>query len=172
MCIRDRSGLAKSEIIPMRQGEAFLKRRLDRLLIDLTLCMRRIAYYASITVENRLEWQRRMIRTRLVDEELKDLFANGLPTPDGGSFGGKGFRSTWQEGVVACATAMTRAVDLSEENRHNADIVAPMIRDMGLALAMGQTPIEVFSAQMGKAESYMDGGIPVSYTHLTLPTKA
>ena len=38
----DLSGLAKSEIIPMRQGEVFLKRRLDRLLIDLTLCMRRI----------------------------------------------------------------------------------------------------------------------------------
>ena len=153
------SGLAKSEIIPMRQGEVFLKRRLDRLIIDLTLCMRRIAHYASITVENRLEWQRRMIRTRLVDEELKHLFTNGLPTPDGGNFGGKGFRSTWQEGIVACATAMTRAVDLPEENRHNADVVAPMIRDMGLALAMGQTPIEVFSAQMGKAESYMDGGI-------------
>jgi 2-oxoisovalerate dehydrogenase E1 component len=34
-----------------------------------------------------------------------------------------------------------------------------MIRDMGLALAMGQTPIEVLAAQMGKAESYMDGGI-------------
>ncbi len=153
------SDLTKSEIIPMRQGEVFLKRRLDRLLIDLTLCMRRIAHYSSITVENRIEWQRRMIRTRLVDEELKDLFANGLPTPDGGIFGGKGFRSTWQEGVVACATAMTRAVDLTEETRHNADIVAPMIRDMGLALAMGQTPIEVFSAQMGKAESYMDGGI-------------
>ena len=153
------SGLAKSEIIPMRRGELFLKRRLDRLLIDLKLCMRRIAHNASITVENRIEWQRRMIRTRLVDEELKDLFTNGLPTPDGGSFGGKGFRSTWQEGIVACATAMTRAVDLPEENRQNADIVAPMIRDMGLALAMGQTPIEVFSAQMGKAESYMDGGI-------------
>ena len=93
----------------------FLKRRLERLLIDLTLCMRRIAHYASITVENRIEWQRRMIRTRLVDEELKDLFTNGLPTPDGGSFGGKGFRSTWQEGVVACATAMTRAVDLRKK---------------------------------------------------------
>ena len=132
----DLSGLAKSEIIPMRQGEVFLKRRLDRLIIDLTLCMRRIAHYASITVENRIEWQRRMIRTRLVDEELKDLFTNGLPTPDGGSFGGKGFRSTWQEGVVACASAMTRAVDLPEENRHNADIVAPMIRDMGLALSL------------------------------------
>ena len=153
------SGLAKSEIIPMRSGELFLKRRSDRFLIDVTLCMRRFAHYSSITVENRVQWQRRMIRTRLVDEELKDLFATGLPTPDGGSFGGKGFRSTWQEGVVACATAMKRAIDLPEEQRENADIVAPMIRDMGLALSMGQTPIEVFSAQMGKAESYMDGGI-------------
>ena len=36
----DLHGLVKSEIIPMRQGEVFLKRRLKRLLIDLTLCMR------------------------------------------------------------------------------------------------------------------------------------
>ena len=56
--------------------------------------MRRIAHYASITVENRIEWQRRMIRTRLVDEELKDLFTNGLPTPDGGSFGEVGILDT------------------------------------------------------------------------------
>ena len=100
-----------------------------------------------------------MIRTRLVDEQLKDLSTSGLPTPDGGTFGGKGFRSTWQEGVAACATAMNRAGDLPEGERENADVVAPMIRDMGLALAMGQTPIEVLAAQMGKAESYMDGGI-------------
>jgi len=54
---------------------------------------------------------------------------------------------------------MNRAIDLPEGERQNADVVAPMIRDMGLALAMGQTPIEVLAAQMGKAESYMDGGI-------------
>jgi 2-oxoisovalerate dehydrogenase E1 component len=137
----------------------FLGRRMARFLVDVTLCLRRIAHYYSVTVEDRLQWQRRMIRTRLVDEELKDLSTSGLPTPDGGRFGGKGFRSTWQEGVVACATAMKRAVDLPPDERQNADIVAPMIRDMGLALAMGQTPIEVLAAQMGKADSYMDGGI-------------
>jgi len=54
---------------------------------------------------------------------------------------------------------MKRAVDLPEDERNNADIVAPMIRDMGLALAMGQTPIEVLSAQLGKSGSYMDGGV-------------
>ncbi len=153
------SFLSESEIIPRRKGEIFLERRMTRFLIDITLCLRRIAHYYSVTVEDRVQWQRRMIRTRLVDEQLKDLSTSGLPTPDGGRFGGKGFRSTWQEGVVACATAMKRAVDLPEDARQNADIVAPMIRDMGLALAMGQTPIEVLAAQMGKADSYMDGGI-------------
>ena len=153
------SSLGETEIIPRRTGEVFLERRMDRFLVDVTLCLRRMAHYHSITVEDRLQWQRWMIRTRLVDEQLKDLFASGLPTPDGGTFGGKGFRSTWQEGVAACASAMNRAVDLPESERENADVVAPMIRDMGLALAMGQTPIEVLAAQMGKAESYMDGGI-------------
>ena len=153
------SSLGKTEIIPRRTGEVFLERRMERFLVDVTLCLRRIAHYHSITVEYRVQWQRWMIRTRLVDEQLKDLFASGLPTPDGGTFGGKGFRSTWQEGVAACASAMNRAIDLPEGERQNADVVAPMIRDMGLALAMGQTPIEVLAAQMGKAESYMDGGI-------------
>ncbi|MEY8203440.1 MAG: thiamine pyrophosphate-dependent enzyme, partial [Bermanella sp.] len=53
---------------------------------------------------------------------------------------------------------MRRAIDIPEGERARADIVAPMIRDVGLALAMGQTPIEVFAAQMGKSGSYMDGG--------------
>ena len=143
--------------MPMRTGELHLERRTARLLIDAALCLRRVAHYASITLEQRLEWQRMMTRTRVVDEHLKELFSEGLETPDGGRFGGKGFRSTWQEGIVACASALRRAVDLVG-NAQRADVVAPMIRDVGLALAMGQTPTEVFAAQMGKSGSYMDGG--------------
>ena len=154
------AALEDTEIIPMRSGGLYLGRRAVRFLVDVALCLRRIGHYASITLEQRMEWQRWMTRTRLVDEHLKDLFGNGLPTPDGGSFGGKGFRSTWQEGIVACASSMRRAVDLSAEERHRADIVAPMIRDVGLALAMGQTPTEILAAQVGKSASYMDGGHP------------
>jgi 2-oxoisovalerate dehydrogenase E1 component len=150
--------LEKAEIIPMRSGGIYLDRRAARFLLDVSLCLRRIAHYASITLEQRMEWQRWMMRTRLVDEQLKDLFGNGLPTPDGGSFGGKGFQSTWQEGIVACASSLRRAVDMPSEERRSADIVAPMIRDVGLALAMGQTPSEILVAQMGKSASYMDGG--------------
>ena len=150
--------LEKNEIIPRRTGDLHLSRRNSRFLIDVSLCLRRMAHNASITLDQRIQWQRWMIRTRLIDEQLKDLFTNGLPTPDGSSFGGKGFRTTWQEGVVACASAMTRAIDIPHEERHTADIIAPMIRDTGLALAMGQTQIEILSAQMGKSGSYMDGG--------------
>ena len=50
-------------------------------------------------------------------------------------------------------SALIRAVDLPKNESHNADVVAPMIRDVGL-VAMGQTAIEVLSAQMGKSESY------------------
>jgi len=154
--------LDDTEIIPMRKGALYLGRRANRFLLDVSLCLRRIAHYASITLEQRMQWQRWMTRARLVDEQLKDLFGSGLPAPDGVNFSGKGFRSTWQEGIVACTSSLRRAIDLSTQERHRADIVAPMIRDVGLALAMGQTPIEVLAAQMGKSASYMDGGHPSS----------
>ena len=152
--------IREMEVLPRRKGVDHIGRRSIRLALDLRICLRRIAYYHSITIEQRMDWQRWMLRTRIVDEHLKDLFTNGLESQDGSKFTGKGFRSTWQEGVVACASAMTRAVDLSSSEVDYADVIAPMIRDTGLAMAMGQTPTEVFAAQMGKAESYMDGGNP------------
>ena len=51
------------------------------------------------------------------------------------------FRSTWQETVISVASAL---------NKKEGDRVAPMIRDMGLSLAMGDTPLNVMAAQMGK----------------------
>ncbi|MAU85611.1 MAG: hypothetical protein CMA21_03270 [Euryarchaeota archaeon] len=154
--------ILEMEVLPRRKGIDHIDRRSARLALDLRICLRRIAHYHSITIEQRLDWQRWMLRTRVVDEHLKDLFTNGIETRDGNKFTGKGFRSTWQEGIVACASAMTRAVDLPSSDVTYADVIAPMIRDTGLAMAMGQTPTEVFAAQMGKSESYMDGGHPGS----------
>ena len=154
----DAVGIDAEEVIPRRDPDLHLGRRTARFLIDVRLCLRRIAHRASITVPMRLDWQRWMTRTRALDGHLKDLFMNGVPTPDGGRFGGKGFRSTWQEAVVACASALELAKDKPDGERHTGDVAAPMIRDIGLAMAMGQTPTELFAAQMGKAESYMDGG--------------
>ena len=152
------SQLATTEILPRRVGRLHLSRRTCRLLIDLRLALRRMAHAAAVSVDLRMRWQRWMTRTRALDTHLKDLFTNGIDAPDGGKFGGKGFRSTWQEAIVACASALNLANEAPEGARHSADIVAPMIRDVGLALAMGQTPTAIFAAQMGKSGSYMDGG--------------
>ena len=62
------SSLGETEIIPMRKGELFLSRRNARFILDISLCLRRIAHYASVTLEQRIQWQRWMTRTRLVDE--------------------------------------------------------------------------------------------------------
>ena len=153
------SKLSQLEIIPRRSGNLYLNRRTSRFLVDISLCLRRIAYAQSVTIEQRLDWQRWMIRTRILDEHLKDLYTNGISSPDGNSFTGKGFRSTWQEAVVGCASALKSIEFVDKNDNIGPDIIAPMIRDTGLALAMGQTPSEIFAAQMGKSESYMDGGI-------------
>ena len=63
----------------------------------------------SVSNEMRMEWQRMMTRTRNLDTHLKEIFTVGMDTPDGGKFGGKGFRSTWQEACVAVATALERS---------------------------------------------------------------
>ena len=152
-------GLTDGEIIPRRISEEHLERRGDRFLIDITLCLRRLAHYMSVGNELRMEWQRMMTRTRNLDTHLKEIFTVGMDTPDGGKFGGKGFRSTWQEACVAVATALKRDTENPPGSPYHGDYVAPMIRDIGLCMAMGDTPADLMTAQMGKADSVMNGGI-------------
>ncbi len=150
------------EVIPRRSMKLMLERRHTHFLIDVRLMMRRLAHYMAITVDLRLEWQRFMTRTRALDTALKSIFTEGVETPDGGRFGGKGFRSTWQEGVVAVATALRRQPDAPRDARpgagYDGDVVAPMIRDIGLGLAMGDTPLDVMAANLGKVASNQNGG--------------
>ena len=152
-------GLTEGEIIPRRISEEHLERRGDRFLIDITLCLRRLAHYMSVSNEMRMEWQRMMTRTRNLDTHLKEIFTVGMDTPDGGKFGGKGFRSTWQEACVAVATALERSPENPPGSPYHGDYVAPMIRDIGLCMAMGDTPADLMTAQMGKVDSVMNGGI-------------
>ena len=151
-----------TEVIPRRTLETFIERRNTHFLIDMKLMLRRLAHYMSVTFEQRLEWQRNMSRTRYMDEALKEIFTDGITTPDGSKFGGKGFRSTWQEAVVAVATALKRNEDAGLNSRpghgYDGDLVAPMIRDVGLSLAMGDTPLAVMAANLGKVGSNQNGG--------------
>ena len=151
-----------AEVIPRRTLGTFVGRRNSHFLIDMKLMLRRLAHYMSVTIEQRLEWQRNMSRTRFMDEALKEIFTDGITTPDGSRFGGKGFRSTWQEAVVAAATALKRNEDAGLDSKpgqgYDGDLVAPMIRDVGLSLAMGDTPLAVMAANLGKVGSNQNGG--------------
>ena len=151
-----------AEVIPRRSLESFLERRNTHFIIDMKLMFRRLAHYMSVTIDQRLEWQRNMTRTRYMDEALKEIFTEGITTPDGSKFGGKGFRSTWQEGVVAVATALKTSPNAKLDSKPGAgyegDLVAPMIRDVGLSLAMGDTPLGVMAANLGKVGSNQNGG--------------
>ncbi len=151
-----------AEVIPRRSLESFLERRNTHFIIDMKLMLRRLAHYMSVTIEQRLEWQRNMTRTRYMDEALKEIFTEGIATPDGSKFGGKGFRSTWQEGVVAVATALKTNPNSKHDSKpgagYDGDLVAPMIRDVGLSLAMGDTPLGVMAANLGKVGSNQNGG--------------
>lgn len=155
-------GQEEIEIIPRRSLTLFLSRRSKHFLLDLRLVFRRLAHYMSVTMEQRMEWQTMMTRTRMLDTHLKHIFGEGVETPDGSMFGGKGFRSTWQEGVVAVASALNRHADAPRDARpgkgYNGDLVAPMIRDIGLGLAMGDTPLDVMAANLGKVGSNQNGG--------------
>ena len=151
-----------TEVIPRRDLSSFIDRRNTHFLVDMRLMLRRLAHYMSVTAEHRFEWQRNMTRTRMMDEALKEIFTDGIDTPDGSKFGGKGFRSTWQEAVVAVATALeTRPdsdLDAKPADGYDGDLVAPMIRDVGLSLAMGDTPLSVMAANLGKVGSNQNGG--------------
>ena len=72
------------EVIPRRTAGEHLARRNSRFIIDMRLCMRRLAHYMSVEIEQRFSWQRMMTRTREMDEVLKKLFMEGIETPDGG----------------------------------------------------------------------------------------
>jgi len=145
----------EDELIPRRTWSEHLQRDASRLLIDVRIAIARCVHERAAELQERLEWYTHMVRTRALDNVLKSLFFEGMETPEGDIFGGKGFRSLWQESIAAAAIALHR----SSDGEHTGDRVAPMIRDLGLALAMGDTPVSVIAAQMGKAGSPMDGGI-------------
>ncbi|HEX2165179.1 MAG TPA: thiamine pyrophosphate-dependent enzyme, partial [Thermoanaerobaculia bacterium] len=125
----------------------------------------REAIAASLTPEERRELLRGMLLTRAVDNRLKALFTGGEVRWEGKPFQGKGFRSLGQEAVYAAPLRLRRGPDWRRQGEDGGaawagDVVAPLIRDLGAALAMGperEMARQVLSAQMGKAGPPMDG---------------
>ena len=121
----------------------------------------REAIAASLTREERVEILRGMVLTRAVDNRLKQLFAGSEVRYGSSPFQGKGFRSLGQEAVYAAAIRLRRGVKyLDPERGWRGDVVGPIIRDVGVALAMRPEPATirmVLNAQVGKQGPPMEG---------------
>ena len=123
--------------------------------------LRREVIAVSLTADERREILRGMVLTRAVDNRLKAFFSAGEVRYKGVSFQGKGFRSLGQEAIYAAAIRLRRGPSFrGDAGEWRGDVVAPMIRDLGAALAMrpgAESVRMVLNAQMGKAGPPMDG---------------
>ncbi len=121
---------------------------------------RREAMRASLTRDERMEILRGMVLTRAVDNRLKQFFTGGDVRWGDMAFQGKGFRSLGQEAVYAAGIRLRRGPDYRKDGVWMGDVVAPVIRDLGVALAMRhdeEAVRMVLNAQMGKAGPPMQG---------------
>jgi TPP-dependent pyruvate/acetoin dehydrogenase alpha subunit len=101
-----------------------------------------------------------MILTRAVDNRLKQFFTSGEIRWGDMAFQGKGFRSLGQEAIYAAGIRLRRGPDYRKHGVWTGDVVAPVIRDLGVALAMrhdAEAVRMVLSAQMAKAGPPMNG---------------
>jgi 2-oxoisovalerate dehydrogenase E1 component len=122
--------------------------------------LRRAALRASLTPDERREILRGMILTRAVDNRLKTFFNSGEVRYGETPFQGKGFRSLGQEAIYAAGIRLRRGPQYRAAEGWQGDVVAPVIRDLGVALAMRPEPETVrmvLSAQMAKAGPPMNG---------------
>jgi 2-oxoisovalerate dehydrogenase E1 component len=122
--------------------------------------LRRAAIEASLTPDERREILRGMVLTRATDNRLKAFFTGGEVRYGDVTFQGKGFRSLGQEGIYAAAIRLRRGGEYRSDAGWRGDVVAPLIRDLGVTLAMNSDPSMVrmvLSAQMGKGGPPMDG---------------
>ena len=149
------------ETVPGASGPARSRRAAEALVADCDGFLRREALRASLTAEERREMLRGMLLTRAVDNRLKAFFTGGEVRYGAASFQGKGFRSLGQEAIYASAIRLRRgSAYRTDDGSWTGDVVAPLIRDAGAAIAMRPEPATVrmiLSAQMGKAGAPMDG---------------
>ena len=149
------------ETTPGVTADQRLKQAAEELLdaVDGFLCRESIA--ASFTNEERREMLRGMILTRATDNQLKSFFLGSQVRYGGTPFQGKGFRSLGQEAIYAAALRLRRGPDYrAADGSWRGDIVAPLIRDLGAALAMHPGPETVrmvLNAQIGKSGPPMNG---------------
>jgi 2-oxoisovalerate dehydrogenase E1 component len=98
--------------------------------------------------------------TRATDNRLKTLFTAGEVRYGNAAFQGKGFRSLGQEAIYAAGIRLRRGEQYRDGTTWHGDVIAPLIRDLGVVLAMHPSPETVrmaLSAQAGKGGPPMGG---------------
>ncbi len=146
------------EAYPLTSAAAAAEYFYGRWHEDIAAAFARMRLKLSLHPKEKLEILRGMLRTRHLDSRLKKFFGSSeVKQPDGAAFQGKGFRSMGQEAIYAAALRLQRGKDFMRNGQYSGDFVAPMIRDLGLALAMGQQPYDVMAAQMGKVGKPTNG---------------
>jgi 2-oxoisovalerate dehydrogenase E1 component len=128
--------------------------------------LRRAAIVASLTREERLEIMRGLLLTRATDNRLKTFFLGGEVRFGATALQGKGFRSLGQEAIYGAAMRLRRGEKYrrptasAERSVWTGDVIGPMIRDLGVTLAMRPEPATVrmvLNSQMAKAGPPTDG---------------
>jgi 2-oxoisovalerate dehydrogenase E1 component len=123
--------------------------------------LQREAIVESLTADERREILRGMLLTRAVDNRLKQFFSSGEVKYGSAGFQGKGFRSLGQEAIYAAAIRLRRGPAYrGADGAWQGDVVGPIIRDLGIALAMRPEPATVrmvLNAQMAKQGPPMEG---------------
>jgi 2-oxoisovalerate dehydrogenase E1 component len=148
------------ETTPGVNAEARLKAAGKELIEDCDGFFARASTAASLTPEERREILRGMVLTRAIDNRLKQFFSGSDVRFEGVPFQGKGFRSLGQEAIYAAAIRLRRGRQWRDRRGWRGDVVGPIIRDLGVALAMRPEPVTVrmvLNAQMAKQGPPMDG---------------
>src|SRR5436309_1017720 len=154
-------GPAMGETTPRVSAATRLAEAGAQLLDDCDGFLRRAAIRASLTRDERLEILRGMLLTRATDNRLKTLFTGGEVRYGATGFQGKGFRSLGQEAIYAAGIRLRRGARYrGADGSWNGDVIGPVIRDLGVTLAMRPGPETVrmvLNAQMGKVGPPLDG---------------
>src|SRR5947207_6838749 len=152
-------GLA--EPTPRATAAARIEQAYTQIVDDCDGFLRRAAIEASLTRDERLEILRGMLLTRATDNRLKTFFTSGEIRYGSAAFQGKGFRSLGQEAIYAGGIRLRRGKAYRDaDGRWTGDVIGPVIRDLGMTLAMRPEPDTVrmvLNAQMGKVGAPLDG---------------
>ncbi len=154
------AAVVEGETTPGVLAARRMSQAVDEIVAACDGLLRREAIRLSLTPDERREILRGMVLTRATDNRLKTFFTSGEVRFRDTTFQGKGFRSLGQEAIYAAAIRLRRGERHRADGEWRGDVVSPMIRDLGVILAMRAEPGTVrmvLSAQMGKAGPPMDG---------------